>query len=341
MLSGIRQIGLALWLTAGILSTTTSAGTLDTVRHRDILRCGVNGTIPGLSFQGTDGRWGGFDVDFCRAVAIGVLGDPNKVEFIRLSNQERLDALREGRVDLLSRNTTWTQERDIAYGMDFVGVLYHDGQGFILPRAKGKGSVLELGGASICVQAGSTSERHLQWFFSRHRMTYRAVAADSFDSAREAYLSGSCDALTSDQSQLYALRSTLPDPATHRILPEVISREPLSPAVPSGDDAWRKAVAWTLYALINAEELEIDSTNLERILEQARTPEVRYYLDLDGESSKALDMQPQWTAKIIRTLGNYGEMFERNLGKQSPLGIKRGLNALWRDGGLLFAPPVR
>lgn len=340
MLSGIRQIGLALWLTAGILSTT-SAGTLDSVRQRDTLRCGVNGEIPGLSFQGKDGRWSGFDVDFCRAVAIGVLGDPNKVEFVRLSNQERLVALREGRVDVLSRNTTWTQERDLSYGMDFVGVLYHDGQGFILPRAAGKGSVLELDGASICAQAGSTSERHLQRFFARHRMAYRVVVADSFDSAREAYLAGRCDALTSDQSQLYALRSTLADPAAHRILPEVISKEPLSPAVRTGDDPWRNLVEWTLYALINAEELEIDSTNLERVLEQATTPEVRYFLDLDGESSKALGLRPQWTAKLIRTLGNYGEMFERNLGKQSLLGMKRGLNALWRDGGLLFSPPVR
>jgi general L-amino acid transport system substrate-binding protein len=201
--------------------------------------------------------------------------------------------------------------------------------------------VLELGGATICVQKDSTSERHLQRFFARHRMPYTAVAADSFYAAREAYLGGRCDALTSDQSQLYALRSTLSDPVAHKILPEVISKEPLAPAVRTGDDAWRNVVEWTLYTLINAEELEIDSANVERIRDQASSPEVRYLLDLDGASSTALGLQPQWTLKLIRTLGNYGEIFERNLGKGSPLGMKRGANALWRDGGLLFAPPVR
>ncbi len=340
MLSGIRQIGLTLWITAGLLPTA-QAGTLDSVRQNATLRCGVNGAIPGLSYQDKEGRWSGLDVDFCRAVAIAALGDPSKVELVRLNNQERLGALREGRVDLLSRNTTWTMERDLGYGLDFVGVLLHDGQGFLLPRSAAKGSVLELGGASVCVQKDSTSERHLQRFFARHRIAYTGVAADSFDAAREAYLGGRCDVLTSDQSQLYALRSTLPDPAAHKILPEIISKEPLAPAVRSGDDTWRNLVEWTLYALINAEELEIDASNVERIRDQAATPEVRYFLDLDGESSKALGLAPQWTLKLIRTLGNYGEIFERNLGKGSPLGMKRGQNALWRDGGLLFAPPVR
>lgn len=340
MLKGIFQIGLALWFMAGPLPTA-DADTLNSVRQRATLRCGVNGTIPGLSFQDQEGRWSGLDVDFCKAVAVAVLGDPNKVELVRLSNQERLGALREGRVDLLARNTTWTMQRDLSYGMDFVGVLLHDGQGFLMPRTTAKGSVLELGGARICVQKDSTSERNLQRFFSRHRMAYTAVAADSFEAAREAYLGGRCDALTSDQSQLFALRSSLPDPIAHKILPEVISKEPLAPAVRAGDDAWRNIVEWTLYALINAEELEIDSANLERIRDQASSPEVRYLLDLDGESSKALGLEPQWSLKLIRALGNYGEIFERTLGKGSPLGMKRGLNALWRDGGVLYAPPVR
>lgn len=339
MLSSFRQIGLAAWLIIGV-AQTAHAGTLDNVKQGATLRCGVNGTIPGLSLQDKDGRWSGFDVDFCRAVAIAVLGDPNKVEFVRLTNQDRLEALRENRVDLLSRNTTWTMERDLAHAMDFVGVLYYDGQGFLVPRAGGKMSVLELSGAAICVQAGSTSERHLERFFARHRMTYRTVAADSFDTARDAYLGGRCDALTSDQSQLYALRSTLADPAAQKILPETISKEPLSPAVRTGDDQWRNIVEWTLYALINAEELDINSTNIDRVREQATTPDVRYFLDLDGASSKALGLAPQWTVDLVRKIGNYGEMFERNLGKQSALGIKRGMNALWRDGGLLYAPPL-
>jgi len=339
MLNGIRHTWLVALLAAGLLQNL-SAGTLDTVKQSGTLRCGVNGEIPGLSHKDPSGRWSGLDADFCRAVAVAVLGDADKVEFVGLGNQERLNALREGRVDLLSRNTTWTMERDLGYGMDFVGVLYYDGQGFIVPRDSGKMSVLELGDASICAQSGSTSERNLQRFFARHRMGYRLVAAESFEASREAYLAGKCDALTTDQSQLHALRSTLPDPRAHKILPEVISKEPLSPAVRSDDGAWRNVVEWTLYALIDAEELGIDSASVDRIREQATSEDIRYFLDLDGTSSKALGLKPQWTYRLIKQIGNYGEMFERNLGKQSDLDIKRGLNALWRDGGLLYAPPV-
>ena len=339
MRKGIRRLGLTALLALGLVQGTT-AGTLETVKQKGTLRCGVDGSIPGLSLKDKDGRWSGLDVDFCRAVAIAVLGDADKVEFVPLTNKERLATLAKGQVDLLSRNTTWTMARDLEEGIEFVGVLYYDGQGFMVPRDGGKVSVLELGDTSICVPSSSTSETNLQRFFARHRMTYRMVSADSFDAAREAYLAGKCDALTTDQSQLHALRSTLSDPRAHKILPEVISKEPLAPAVRAGDPNWREIVEWTLYALIDAEELEVDAANVDRIREQAQSADIRYFLDLDGASSKALGLEPQWTYRVIKALGNYGEIFERNLGKHSALGIHRGLNALWRDGGLLYAPPV-
>lgn len=340
MRKGIRRLGLAALLLAGLMQGTT-AGTLETVKQRSVLRCGVEGSIPGLSLKDKDGRWSGLDVDFCRAVAAAALADAEKVDFVTLDNKGRLSALAKGEVDLLSRNTTWTMERDLGQGVDFVGVLYFDGQGFIVPRDSGKISVLELGGASICVPTNSTSESNLQRYFARHRMTYQMVGTDSSVAARDAYLSGKCDAFTTDQSQLHALRSTLPDPHAHKILPEVISKEPLAPAVRSGDPNWRDIVEWTLYALIDAEELGIDSANADRIREQAQSPDIRYFLDLDGASAKSLGLEPLWTYRVIKAVGNYGEIFERTLGKGSVLGIQRGMNALWRDGGLLYAPPPR
>ncbi|MEA3278699.1 MAG: amino acid ABC transporter substrate-binding protein [Pseudomonadota bacterium] len=333
------------WLLAALLvgglAQTSAAGTLAEVKDRGKLRCGVNGLVPGLSFKDENGRWSGLDVDFCRAVAAAALGDGSKVEFLPLSTDERLDALSGDHIDLLARNTTWTLSRDLGHGMSFVGILYLDGQGFLVAREAGLYSTLELDGKRICSLANSTSPANAQRYFTRNRMKLELETFQTFDAAKQAYLDGKCDALTGDQSQLHSLRAGLKDPRVHEILPEVISKEPLSPAVRKGDDQWFDIVRWTLFVLIDAEELGIDSTNVDRAREQAREGETRLLLDADGHTGKLLELEPGWSHRVIKQVGNYAEVFERNLGSQSPLKIKRGLNALWRDGGLLYAPPAR
>lgn len=336
------------WLLVAVLALATlaalapaAAGTLDEVRERGVLRCGVNGEVPGLSYRDEKGTWSGLDVDFCRAVAAAALGEADKVELIPLTAAERLGALAAGRIDLLSRNTTWTLSRDLGHGMTFAGILYLDGQGFMVRRDTGVLSALELGGKRVCAIAASTSPDNARRYFTRHRMELALTTFPDLTAAKDAYLSGECDALTGDQSQLHALRTTLEDPRTQRILPEVISKEPLSPAVRKGDAGFLDLVRWALFVLINAEEQGIDSTNVERAGEEATSEEVRLLLDADGHTAELLGVEPGWSHRIIHQVGNYAEIFERNLGAQSPLKIKRGLNALWRDGGLLYAPPAR
>jgi len=330
-------------LLIGALNLTLSpagAATLDDVKARGSLRCGVNGELPGLSYKDAKGAWSGFDVDFCRAVAAATLGDANKVEFVPLNNSDRFDALREGEVDLLSRNTTWTLSRDLDLGMAFVGILYHDGQGFMVSRASNALSVMELSRKRICAIEDSTSPANAEAFFTRNRMQLELVLVKDIDAAKAAYVAGKCDAITSDHSQLYALRTELDDPHAHRILPEIVSKEPLSPAVRQGDQVWFDIVRWTLFLLIDAEELGIDSTNVEGARTLAKTTEARGLLDLDGKTARMLGVEPGWSYRVIKQVGNYAEVFDRNLGNQSPLKVKRGLNALWRDGGILYAPPA-
>ena len=330
-------------LLIGALNLTLSpagAATLDDVKARGSLRCGVNGELPGLSYKDAKGAWSGFDVDFCRAVAAATLGDANKVEFVPLNNSDRFDALREGEVDLLSRNTTWTLSRDLDLGMAFVGILYHDGQGFMVSRASNALSVMELSRKRICAIEDSTSPANAEAFFTRNRMQLELVLVKDIDAAKAAYAAGTCDAITSDHSQLYALRTELDDPHAHRILPEIVSKEPLSPAVRQGDQVWFDIVRWTLFLLIDAEELGIDSTNVEGARTLAKTAEARGLLDLDGKTARMLGVEPGWSYRVIKQVGNYAEVFDRNLGNQSPLKVKRGLNALWRDGGILYAPPA-
>ena len=326
---------------AGGLAQAAVADTLDEVKKRGTLRCGVNGDVPGLSFKDDAGSWSGLDVDFCRAVAAAVLGATDKVEFVPLGNADRLDALREGRIDLLTRNTTWTLSRDLGFGMTFAAILYHDGQGFMVPRASNLMSALELGDKTVCALEDTTGPGNAQRYFTRHRMEVRLRSYPDLNAAKLAYLAGECDALTNDQSQLFSLRTTLEDPGAHRILGEVISKEPLAPAVREGDGRWLDIVRWTLYLLIDAEELGIDSTNADRVRDQAKAQETRLLLDLDGHTAKLLELDPGWSHRVIKQVGNYAEIFERNLGASSPLKIKRGLNALWRDGGILYAPPAR
>ncbi len=318
-----------------------AADLLDEVRERGVLRCGVNGEIPGLSYRDKQGDWSGIDVDFCRAVAAAALGSADKVELMPLTTAERFSALREGKVDLLARNTTWTQARDLDQGVSFAATLYYDGQGFMVPRASETLSTLELGGARICAIADTTSIESAKRYFKRHRMPMELKPYPDLNAALAAYLDGECTTLTSDRVQLFVLRAGLEQPEAQRILPEVISREPLAPAVAKAHVRLLDLVRWTLFTLINAEAMGISSDNVDTAKARAQSDTLRTLLDLDGESAEALGIEPGWGYRVIASVGNYGEVFERNLGKASGLGIKRGMNALWTQGGLLYAPPPR
>jgi general L-amino acid transport system substrate-binding protein len=331
----------SLLLATLLLPATLLADTLDQVLERGLLRCGVNGEIPGLSYQDDNGDWSGMDVDLCRAVAAAALGSSDKVELVALKTSERFKALREERIDLLARNTTWTQARDLGEGVSFAAIYYYDGQGFMVPRSTNKLSTLELDRSTICAIADTTSSESAARYFKRHRMAMELRQYPDLDSAMQAYLAGECSTLTTDRSQLYSIRAGLENPAAQRILPEVISREPLSPAVRKGETRMLDLVRWTVFTLINAEELGITSNNVVTAKARAQNSEVRTLLDLDGATAESIGIQPGWGYRILLSIGNYGEVFERNLGKPSGLDIKRGMNALWNHGGLLYAPPPR
>lgn len=317
------------------------ADRLDEIGERGILRCGVNGEVPGFSYREEDGDWSGIDVDLCRAVAAAALGSADKVELIPLSTVERLGALREGKVDLLARNTTWTQARDLSQGVSFAAILYYDGQGFMVPRSTSTRSSLALAGASICAIADTTSIESARRYFKRHQMPMELKPYPDLNAALAAYLGGECSTLTTDRTQLSVLRAGLEQPETQRILPEVISREPLAPAVAKAETRLLDLARWTIFTLINAEEMGIGLANIDAAKARAQSDAVRTLLDLDGESAETLGIEPGWGYRVIKAVGNYGEVFERNLGKASGLNIKRGMNALWTQGGLLYAPPPR
>ena len=314
--------------------------TLEAVKKKGYLQCGVNTGLPGFSSTDEKGHWTGLDADFCRAVAAAVLGDAAKVKFTPLTAKERLTALQSGEIDLLSRNTTWTLSRDTALGVNFVGVIYYDGQGFLVSKSLGVTSARELDGAAVCILAGTTTELNLADYFRTHGMKYQPVVFDTPDQTAKGFEAGRCDVLTSDQSQLYALRIKLARPENAVVLPEVISKEPLGPAVRQGDDAWFNIVRWTLFALVNAEELGVSSQNVEE-MKGSSNPEVRRLLGIEGPKGEGLGLADDWAYQAIRQVGNYGELFERNVGQGSPLKVERGLNALWTKGGLQYAPPIR
>jgi len=316
-------------------------GTLDEVKQRGTLRCGVSTGVPGLSEKREDGSWRGLDVDFCRAVAVAALDDSSRVEFVPLETAERFDALKNGRIDLLTRNTSWTMERDTELGIDFAGINYFDGQGFLVRAEKGFYTALQLDKASVCVVKGTTSHGNLEQYFQLNRMQLKSIALESREEAVTAFLAGRCDALTTDHSQLNGVVATYPKPSDLQILPETISKEPLGPAVRQDDPIWSDIVRWTLYAMINAEEHGIRADNIDLVRKQARTSKIRYALGLEGHAGQPLGLNDDWVYRVIREIGNYGESFDRNLGKGSRLKIGRGLNALWRDGGLMYAPPLR
>ena len=324
------------------LSATAHAGkTLEGVKSKGYVQCGVSTGLPGFSAADEKGQFTGLDVDMCRAVAAAVFGDAGKVKYSPLTAKERFTALQSGEIDMLSRNTTWTYTRDTSLGLNFTGANYYDGQGFLVTKALGVKSALEMDGASFCIQAGTTTELNLADYFRANKMSYTPITFDTSDQTVKAFEAGRCDALTSDQSQLYALRIKLKDPKSAVVLPEVISKEPLGPVVRQGDDEWFNIVKWSLFAMINAEELGLTSANVDEMKEKSTDPNVRRLLGIEGVKGEWMGLPDNWGYSIVKHVGNYGEAFERNVGKGSALGISRGLNALWSKGGIQYAPPIR
>ncbi len=329
----------ALMLMAG-QAQAASGDTLAQIKKKGELQCGVSDGLPGFSNPNAKGVWEGIDVDLCHALAAGIFGDANKVKFIPLNAKERFTALQSGEVDVLSRNTTWTLSRDATMGLTFTTTLYYDGQGFLVNKALGVKSAKELDGASICIQAGTTTELNVADYFKANGMKFTPVVFDTSDQTVKGFESGRCDVLTSDQSQLYALKIKLAKPDAAQVLPEVISKEPLGPAVRQGDEQWSTLVKWTLFAMVSAEELGVTSKNVDE-MKASKNPDVRRLLGLEEPSGKVLGVQPDWGYQIVKQVGNYGEVFERTVGKGSALGIDRGVNALWNQGGFMYAPPIR
>ena len=336
-------IGCAIAVAVAILAVAYErydTKTLKRTVRRDAVFCGVNTGLPGFAEKNDKGEWSGFDVDFCRAIASVIFDDPKKVSFVPLDATERFQELADRKVDVLARNSTWTMSREIQYALNFAGVSYYDGQGFLVPRARNKDSALDLGGSTVCVQSQTTTAPNLADYFKANNMAYTEKRFRTIDEVLDAYASGQCDTLTSDVSQLYALRLKLVKPADHVVLADVISKEPLAPVVRQTDDQWLLIVKWTLFAMINAEELGITSKNIDDALKSEK-PEVKRFVGNDGDYGADIGLPKDWAVRIIRRVGNYGEVYERNIGSGSKLGIPRGLNALWTQGGILYAPPIR
>ena len=338
----LSHLGLSVLVFLLIDSAPAYAGaTLDAVKAKGFVECGVNQGLPGFSNPDEKGNWVGLDVDVCRAVAAAIFGDASKVKFRATSAKERFTALQSGEVDLLSRNTTWTFVRDNALGLDFTGIVFYDGQGFMIRKSLGVRSVRELNGASVCVITGTTTELNLGDYFRTNRMKYRPVVFEKADEAVAAYEAGRCDVFTTDRSGLAAQRVRLARPNDHMVLPEVISKEPLGPVVRHGDNQWGDIVRWTLNVIIIAEEKGVTSKNVERMRTRSKDPEVKRLLGVEGDLGKKLGLPNDWANQIIRQVGNYGEIYDRNVGPETPLKLERGLNRLWNSGGILYAPPMR
>jgi general L-amino acid transport system substrate-binding protein len=331
---------LALILSLG-LASAWAGPTFDKVKQAGTVVCGVNTGLAGFGQPDSQGRYSGFDIDICKAIAAAVLGDPEKVKYVPLTAQQRFTALQSGEIDILSRNTTATLQRDAELGLNFAPIVFYDGQGFMVPKKLNVKSARELNGATVCVQPGTTTELNLADYFRANNMQFKPLVIEKLDEVVSAYLSGRCDVITTDRSGLAAVRTgRTPNPDDHVILPETISKEPLAPAVRQGDDQWADIVRWVVYALIEAEEKGITSKNID---EQAKSenPEVKRMLGVTPGMGKALGLDEKWAYNAIRSVGNYGEIFERNVGKDSPLKLDRGINDLWTRGGLMYAIPIR
>ena len=324
---------------AGVASAQSM---LETVKNRGELICGSNTGQAGFGAPDANGVWQGFDVGFCRALAAAVLGDPMAVTFVPLTSQTRFTALAAGEIDVLSRNTTWTFTRDVDLSFTFVGVNYYDGQGFMVNRALGVSSATELDGATVCIETGTTTELNLADYFRVNGMSYEPVPVDTAAEAQQQYLAGACDVYTTDVSALASSRASFAEPGDHVILPEVVSKEPLGPVVRHGDDQWADIVQWVLFGLIAAEELGVTSANVEELAANgSEKPEVNRLLGTESNFGEMLGLDNAWMARAIAAVGNYGELFSTTIGDQTPIGLARGLNAQWTQGGLLYAPPFR
>ncbi|MCK0715155.1 amino acid ABC transporter substrate-binding protein [Chromohalobacter sarecensis] len=328
-------------LLLGGLATSSQAATLDDVKERGSLNCGVNVGLAGFSSPDSDGNWQGLDVETCRGIAAAIFGDPEKVEFTPLTAKERFTALQSGEIDVLSRNTTWTATRDNSLGLNFTVTTFYDGQGFMVDKDLGIESLEDLDGASICIQSGTTHELNLADYFPSRDIDINTVTFDTPDQTAQGFAHGRCDVLTSDTSQLSALRLQLPEPDSVEILETLISKEPLGPVVRQGDDQWLDIVQWSIFAMINAEEMGVNSDNVDEMRDNPPNPGVARLLGDDGNYGEQLGLSDDWAYNIIKGVGNYGEVFTATVGEDSPLGIKRGLNALWNEGGILYAPPIR
>jgi general L-amino acid transport system substrate-binding protein len=325
---------------AAVLCLPAAANTLDTVKKNGFLRCGVSEGQPGFSNPDARGNWTGMDVDYCRAVAVAIFNDPNKVRFVPVSFAERFTALQAGQFDILSHNTTWTMDRDVAQGLEFIGVDFYDGQGFMVRKSAGIKSALQLNGATLCTQTGTTSELNAADYFRSHNLKYKILVYQKASEYIAAYDAGRCDAATTDRSGLAGDRLKLKNPADHVLLPETISKEPLGPAIRQGDQQWGDLCRWTLFALVNAEELGVSSKNADQML-NSTSPEVRRLLGKEGGFGAELGLTNDWAYRIVKRLGNYGEIYERAVGQNTPLKLPRGLNNLWNHGGIMYAPPIR
>jgi general L-amino acid transport system substrate-binding protein len=336
MKRGLLTLGLA--CAVGMAAHVASAQTLKTVKDRGSLACGVGQGVPGFSSPDDKGNWSGLDVDLCRAIAAAIFNDPTKVKYTPLSATTRFEALKSGSIDVLARNTTWTLSRDALF--NFAGVNYYDGQGFMVRKALKVNSALELNGASVCTQTGTTTELNLADYFRSNNMKYEVIAFSTADETVKAYESGRCDAFTTDVSQLYAEKLKLSNPNDHVILPEIISKEPLGPVVRHGDDQWLDVVKWVLFAMIDAEELGVGTKNIDEAM-KSNIPEIKRLVGVEGNFGEQLGLTKDWVVRIVKHVGNYGESFDRNVGTGSKLGINRGINRLWTKGGIQYAPPIR
>jgi len=344
-MNSIKQAALAagsIMVAALAVAGTALAGpTMDTVKKNGVVTCGVSTGLAGFSLADAQGKYTGLDVDYCRQLAAAVLGDANKVKFVPLSAQQRFTALQSGEVDILARNTTWTLQRDTQLGLNFAPVNFYDGQGFMVFKKLGVKSAKELNGATVCVQPGTTTELNLSDFFRANKMTFKPVVIEKLDEVENAYFSGRCDVYTTDRSGLAATRiSKAPNPDDQVILPEVISKEPLAPAVRHGDDEWFDIVKWVQFAALETEEKGITSKNVDEMLKTA-DPDIKRILGVTPGMGKSIGLDEKWAYNIVKQVGNYGEVFDRNVGKDAPMKLERGLNDLWTRGGLMYAPPIR
>lgn len=335
-----KLLSIALAATLGLAATAAYADTLADVKAKGFLQCGVTGGVPGFSAPDANNVWTGLEVDYCRAVAAAIFNDPDAVRYTPLTSQERFTALSAGEIDILSRTTTWTMSRDTQLGIKFVGTMFYDGQGFMVRKADGIASAKDLSGAAICIESGTTTELNAADYFAANGLEFNTVVFVDQDEVVKAYEDGRCDVYTTDSSALAAERSKFANPDDHIILPEIISKEPLGPVVRQGDDLWFNIARWTYYALLEAEELGVTQSNVDEML-GSDNPAIKRLLGVEGDFGTPLGLTKDWAYQIIKHIGNYAESYERHVGPNTPIGLPRGLNALWRDGGIQYAPPIR